>query len=188
LKKTHTQKNTHIKKQEPTIQTCVKIVQSTCLAQGIEVKTKGKRSTEEFQCFVDRYYLSFAEEAVRHFFTLGFVPWRLRKLASGDAVPEVVPLGLFSWSIESMPNSHATMWKSGTQKQLGMDPSQAAAQIAFERQKAFFSSNDNQRRYRPYNEGKNSSAYRRQQRAMKRLAHAVGNGQERDDNDTKMLR
>lgn len=51
-----------------------------------------------------RFYLPFAENALRYFFALGFVPWRLRKLSTGDVVPEVIPLGLFTWSIESMPN------------------------------------------------------------------------------------
>ena len=35
-------------------------------------------------------------------FTYGFVPWRLRKLCTGDPVPEVIPMGLFTWSTESL--------------------------------------------------------------------------------------
>lgn len=33
-------------------------------------------------------------------FTCGFVPWRLRRIDSGDIVPEVLPLGTFTWSVE----------------------------------------------------------------------------------------
>lgn len=92
--------------QEPTMQACFKVIESTCLARGIEVRIRGKKVSTDFQRFVDRYYLPFAETAIRHFFTLGFVPWRLRRISTGDCVPEAVPLGLFTWSIDSIPNRH----------------------------------------------------------------------------------
>jgi len=90
--------------QEPTMQSCFKIVESTCLARGIDVEIGGKPPSVEFRNFVSRHYLPFAENALRYFFALGFVPWRLRKLSSGDVVPETIPLGLFTWAIESIPN------------------------------------------------------------------------------------
>lgn len=90
--------------QEPTLQACFKVIESTCLARGIGLKVKGRNVLPSFQSFLDRYYLSFAETAIRHFFTLGFVPWRLRRISTGDCVPEVIPLGLFTWSIDSIPN------------------------------------------------------------------------------------
>jgi hypothetical protein len=55
----------------------------------------------------NRYYLPFVESSIRYFFTLGFVPWRLRKISTGDVVPEVIPLGMFTWSIESITNRNA---------------------------------------------------------------------------------
>lgn len=35
-------------------------------------------------------------------YATGFVPWRLRRLATGDPVPEVIPLGLFTWGVETL--------------------------------------------------------------------------------------
>lgn len=180
--------------QEPTLQTCIKIVQSTCLAQGIEINIKQKKSTGDFQRFVDRHYLPFAEEAVRHFFTLGFVPWRLRKVPSGDAVPEVIPLGLFTWRIDSMPNNHAFFWDTYNdnkkdEKTMMMDSSQLAALRAFERQKAFFgSSNGSAGGKMPAEQkNKNSRAYYRQKRAMERISQS-SRQVEMDENSTKLLR
>lgn len=109
-------------------------------------------------CF-PRHYLPFAENALRYFFALGFVPWRLRKLSTGDAVPEVIPLGLFTWSIESIPNRTARKgsrhtWDSkdggrsarfaGPASSRGKVPDggdrhQVAAERSFQKQKAYFS-------------------------------------------------
>jgi hypothetical protein len=59
-------------------------------------------ATTAFQEHLNKYFIPFCEEAIRLFFVCGFVPWRLRKLegTSGDVVPEVLPLGTFSWSTE----------------------------------------------------------------------------------------
>jgi hypothetical protein len=160
-------------------------VQSTCLAQGIEINIKGKKCTDSFQCFVDKYYLPFAEEAIRHFFALGFVAWRLRKTACGDAVPEVIPLGLFSWRIDSMPSSHALFWDN--RRKIEMDSTQQAAQRAFERQKAFFQDAP-PKAAQSARADSSSPAYKRQRRAMQRIDKAVQLGRDRDDSDTKMLR
>jgi hypothetical protein len=86
------------------MQCCFKIIESTCLARGVDVEIGGRQPSPEFREFMSRYYVPFAEASIRYFFALGFVPWRLRKLATGDVVPEVVPLGIFTWSIESITN------------------------------------------------------------------------------------
>lgn len=161
--------------QEPTMQCCFKIIESTCLARGIDMEIGGKSPSQEFRAFVSRYYLPFAENALRYFFALGFVPWRLRKLSTGDVVPETIPLGLFTWSIESIPNrvarmagSHRVSSSSGhggastipggnrqkngqfaapgsktssssSSSSSGMDKYQAAAEMSFQKQKAYFS-------------------------------------------------
>jgi hypothetical protein len=105
--------------QEPTLQSCFKVIEATCLARGIQLKIRGRNASKDFQTFLDRYYLPFAENAIRHFFTLGFVAWRLRRLASGDCVPEAIPLGMFTWSIDSIPNrtGRSTPRKKGARAQ-----------------------------------------------------------------------
>jgi hypothetical protein len=164
--------------QEPTVQTCLKIVQATCLAQGLEFKCRNAKSSAGFQAFVDRYYIPFAEEAVRYFFSLGFVPWRLRKLPTGDVAPEIIPMGLFTWRIENT-GPKMTSWSTS-----GLTVEQRAAQRAFEKQRAFFS----KERKHPYvkkGDGQNTSAFYRQKKALKRM---YGGKQLVDEEDSKLLR
>lgn len=145
--------------QEPTIQSCFKVIESTCLARGIQLKIRGCQASKDFQRFLDRYYLPFAEHAIRHFFTLGFVPWRLRRLATGDCVPEAIPLGLFTWSIDSIPNRTSAGADAGAaatvagrsralqkrrshqesiKRKMGQEKEQVAANRAFENQREYF--------------------------------------------------
>ena len=44
--------------QEPTIQCCFKIIESTCLARGIDMEIRGKPPSIEFRSFVSRYVSS----------------------------------------------------------------------------------------------------------------------------------
>lgn len=85
---------------EPTIQQCFKIMESTCLSQGIFCKIDGKAAKEEFLDHLDEYYTPFCRAALRAMCVYGFVPWRTRKIPSGDLVPEVLPPGTFSWYTE----------------------------------------------------------------------------------------
>jgi hypothetical protein len=190
--------------QEPTMQACIKIVQSTCLAQGMEVEIKGKKSTNTFQSFVTRYYLPFAEEAIRHFYILGFVPWRLRKLSSGDCVPEVIPLGLFTWTIDSSPNRISTNSKRRSQSLL-QTHDQLASERAFQMQKAYFSKKEGDKkmgedvseeerlskRQKP-SDGERQQApasFHRQKQAMDRFSkHMYNGGNPADNEESKLLR
>lgn len=103
--------------QDPVMQHCLKTLQGICLSQGIHMGKKKDTSaiyshnkaqeatesgaTEAFQRHLEKYYLPFCMEAIRCFFICGFVPWHVRRLHStGDLVPEIVPLGTFTWNIE----------------------------------------------------------------------------------------
>lgn len=189
--------------QEPTMQTCMKIAQSTCLAQGIHVRIKGKECSKSFQNFIDRYYIPFAEEAIRHFFTLGFVPWRLRKIASGDCVPETIPMGLFTWRIDSSPAMSRYNIRDMKGRQSMIQTSeQMQAQLAFEKQKSIFSlsgeaqQNHSKKQKRGDFDGSNFSetvtntaAYTRQQHSMQRFTNLIHGGKQPDDDESsKMLR
>ena len=85
---------------EPTIQQCFRIMESTCLSQGIYCKIDGKVASQEFLDHLDQFYTGFCRAALRAMCVYGFVPWRVRKLPSGDFVPEVLPAGTFSWFTE----------------------------------------------------------------------------------------
>lgn len=92
------------------MQHCIKTLQGICLAQGVKLASKGVHdqdpatkkwdsgATTQFQKHIDKYFVAFCEEAIRCFYVCGFVPWHVRRLAStGDLVPEVLPLGTFTW-------------------------------------------------------------------------------------------
>jgi hypothetical protein len=85
---------------EPTILQCFKIIESTCLSQGIFCRIGGKEVSPAFQHFLEDHYLPFCKTAIRAILTYGFVPWRIRRLARGDEIPEVLPPGTFSWHTE----------------------------------------------------------------------------------------
>jgi hypothetical protein len=88
---------------EPTILQCFKIIESTCLSQGIFCRVKGEEVSPGFQRFLDDHYVPFCKTAIRAMFTYGFVPWRTRRLGKGDEIPEVLPVGTFSWHTEVGP-------------------------------------------------------------------------------------
>ena len=88
---------------EPTMQQCFKVIESTCLSQGIHCRVDGSAITPAFQKHLDEFYIPFCKAAVRAFFTYGFVPWRARRISKGDEVPEVIPAGTFEWHTEIGP-------------------------------------------------------------------------------------
>lgn len=88
---------------EPTVLQCLKVIEATCLSQGIFCRVKGAVVTERFQRFMDDHYMPFCKAAVAAMYTYGFVPWRLRRLGKGDSAPEVLPAGTFTWYTEVGP-------------------------------------------------------------------------------------
>lgn len=90
---------------EPTLLQCFKVIEATCLSQGIFCRVGGDETTEKFQRFLDDYYLPFCKTAIVAMYTYGFVPWRLRRVGRGDQVPEVLPPGTFTWYTEAGPDA-----------------------------------------------------------------------------------
>ena len=98
---------------EPTILQCFRVVESTCLSQGIFCRIQGKDITPEFQRFLDDHYMPFCKAAIRAMFTYGFVPWRTRRLSKGDEIPEVLPPGTFGWHTEVGPEEQERRRRHG---------------------------------------------------------------------------
>ena len=90
---------------EPTLLQCFGVVQSTCLSQGVHCSIDGTPCSRDFQLFVDKWYVRFAQQAIRAFFTYGFAPYVIRKLDSGDEIPEILPHGTFHWYTEVPPRN-----------------------------------------------------------------------------------
>lgn len=88
---------------DPTLLQCFKVIEATCLSQGLYCRVAGGATTPRFQRFLDEHYLPFCKAAIVSMFTYGFVPWRLRRVGQGDQVPEVLPPGTFTWYTEVGP-------------------------------------------------------------------------------------
>jgi hypothetical protein len=97
---------------EPTLQLCFKIIESTCLSQGICCLLNGTQCSKKFQRHIDMHYTCFLKEALRAMLMYGFVPWRLRRLDMGDFIPEVLPSGTFDWNTELGPTEEERRQKA----------------------------------------------------------------------------
>jgi len=86
---------------EPVIQVCFSTIQAMCLAKDIDVVVKKKPSIPAFKKFMNYHYKPFLFQSLRTMMVCGFVPVRFRRLASGDVVPECLPLGSFRWTVET---------------------------------------------------------------------------------------
>lgn len=91
---------------EPTIVQCFKIIESTCLSQGLICRIDGEPVTETFGEFLEEYYIPFCRNAIKAMYSYGFVPWVVRKSAMGEEIPEVLPPGTFSWHTEMRNNNN----------------------------------------------------------------------------------
>ncbi len=85
---------------EPTVLQCFNVIEATCMAQGLYCKIDGEACSDKFRKFLDRHYVPFCKQALRAFFTYGFVPWVVRELDDGEEIPEVLPNGTFHWYTE----------------------------------------------------------------------------------------
>jgi hypothetical protein len=85
---------------EPFMQECLQLIENMCLSRELNFTLNGAQPSAEFRRFVNRHYYQFLKNAIRQAHGLGFVVWCLRKLPSGDKVPEVLPLGTFTWTVE----------------------------------------------------------------------------------------
>ena len=85
---------------EPTVLQCFNVIEATCLSQGLFCRIDGEACSDKFRAFLDRHWTGFCKQALRAFFTYGFVPWVVRELDDGEEVPEVLPTGTFHWYTE----------------------------------------------------------------------------------------
>ena len=85
---------------EPFMQECLQLIENMCLSRELDFTINGAPPTAKFKAFVNRHYYQFLKNAIRQAHGLGFVVWCIRKLSSGEKIPEVLPLGTFSWTVE----------------------------------------------------------------------------------------
>ena len=99
---------------EPIVNMAIRILQSSCLGSGIQLKYgNGGVPTPNFERHIKRYFHSFCKDAIQSFLTVGFAPYRIRHNERGAKVPEILPLGTFSWSVaKSNQGLSATPWNN----------------------------------------------------------------------------
>ena len=85
---------------EPTVVQCFNVIEATCMSQGLFCRIDGEPCSDKFGKFLERHYTVFCKQALRAFFTYGFVPWVVRETSDGEEVPEVLPNGTFHWYTE----------------------------------------------------------------------------------------
>jgi len=83
-------------------QQCIRVIESNVLTREIIFKPRGVEPSNDFAYFIRCHYDPFIRQALRQIYAYGFVAWRIRKLNSGDMVPEALPLASFSWRV--VPN------------------------------------------------------------------------------------
>ena len=94
---------------EPFMQECLQLIENMCLSRELNFTINGKQPSAEFKNFINKNYYQFLKNAIRQAHGLGFVVWCLRKLPSGDKVPEVLPLGTFTWTVEPDESGHRSL-------------------------------------------------------------------------------
>ena len=116
---------------EPTLQQCFKIIESTCLSQGIFCAVGNRECTPEFQRHLDTHYIPFLKDSLRAMIIFGFVPWRLRRLRAGDTVPEVLPPGTFNWHTEVGPEQETRFYSNGRKRKMPRDHDDDSRLVVF---------------------------------------------------------
>lgn len=94
---------------EPIIQQAFSIIENVCLSHGLTATAQGRGLKDDFQRHIDQHWIPFLSAAIRAMFVYGFVPYRKRKLESGDYVPEVLPPGTFRWTVEVSKDNDAML-------------------------------------------------------------------------------
>ena len=90
---------------EPVVRHAIRLVQYNCLSGGVRVRFGAANvpPTPSFAKHIDHYYFYFCRDAIEAMLTVGFVPYRLRWLENGACIPEVLPLGTYSWYVARQP-------------------------------------------------------------------------------------
>ena len=83
------------------VSACVKRLANWCLSNGINILEGNSLISSELQKTLSPYYISYLRSTIEVIHVCGFVPWYVCS-KSGVNVPVVLPLGSFSWTVESV--------------------------------------------------------------------------------------
>lgn len=101
----------HMIHNEPAVRQGINLLQQHCLSGGLAVRFPGNvPPTHHFDQHIQRIFVPFCREAIQSALSVGFVPYRVRTLDDGCRVPEVLPLGTFTWSVTRDPTLLPKAW------------------------------------------------------------------------------
>jgi hypothetical protein len=96
---------------EASVRQAIYLTQQHCLSGGLNVAFQNNvRATPQFETHIRRYFLPFCRDAIQSFLAVGFAPYRLRKLRDGCQVPEILPIGTYSWNVSRAPTVLPKAW------------------------------------------------------------------------------
>jgi hypothetical protein len=97
---------------EPTFRFALQLIEWSCLSNEVEVKLGKDAGSEAFSKHVHEYYKPFLMEAVACWLMCGFVPWIHKKNARDEFIPQVLPVGSFTWYISNAPEKKRTRYSN----------------------------------------------------------------------------
>ena len=96
---------------EAAVRQAVYLIQQHCLSGGLNMSFPGNAPpTPHFESHIQRYFVPFCRDAIQSFLAVGFAPYRMRALRDGCMVPEIMPLGTYSWHVSRDPTVLPKAW------------------------------------------------------------------------------
>ena len=98
---------------EPVVRQGLRVLQSHCLCGGLTLRFGKQHNvppTPSFMRHVEHVYLEFCRQAIESFMAVGFAPYRIRRMENGVRVPELLPLGTYSWHVARHASAMSTPW------------------------------------------------------------------------------
>jgi hypothetical protein len=111
---------------EPVVRQVLRLVQNHCLSGGLHLRfghDSNVPPTPLFARHVEHYYTQFCRNAIVSFLAVGFVPYRIRSMRDAVQIPEVLPLGTYSWRVtRSSTPLRSTVWHQHVDGRVGLHP------------------------------------------------------------------
>ena len=87
---------------EPMMQYIIDFLNNLCLKNGVRISVAQSRPDTSFNHFFEQYFVSVLPNVLRYKLYCGFIPWVVAKHPkTGDRIPVLLPIGSFSWSIDT---------------------------------------------------------------------------------------
>jgi hypothetical protein len=106
----------HMLRDEPVVRQGLRLIQNHCLSGGGGLQLRFAHNvppTPSFARHLQRYYVDFCRQAIEAFLSVGFAAYRLRRLKSGARIPELLPLGTYTWHVARSSSASSSASRGG---------------------------------------------------------------------------